>query len=157
MYKKLLEVLKKELQQEVQFESTLALPGFHIFLASPDFVGKGGSIHFDLQYLQANWDQYKAVDFNNPLSFTLTLALPRLGGGLYFWDQLYDPTSPFDIETETQRLHRHFLPYEVGKMALHDGKLLHQIAPASEYDEQDRRITMQGHALFCDGSWRLYW
>jgi hypothetical protein len=157
LYDRLIETLKNELQQEVQFEPTLSLPGFHIFLASPEFVEKGASIHFDLQFKKANWSHYKEVKDSRPLSFTLALALPRLGGGLNYWDKMFDISHPFPIEETAKQLPRHYIPYETGKMVLHEGLMLHQIAPAKEYFEEDKRITLQGHALFCDGCWRVYW
>ncbi|MCP5507982.1 MAG: hypothetical protein H7A37_06755 [Chlamydiales bacterium] len=51
----------------------------------------------------------------------------------------------------------HYLPYEEGKILIHDGLTLHQIAPAEKMQPDDERITLQGHALFCDGAWRLHW
>lgn len=157
LYDRLIETLKKELQQEVQFEPSLALPGFHIFLASPEFVERGGSIHFDLQFKKITWSQYQEVNDSHPLSFTLALSLPRLGGGLYYWDKMFNLLDPFPIEETAKKLPKHYVPYETGKIVLHEGLLLHQIAPAKEYFEEDKRITLQGHALFCDGCWRVYW
>ena len=42
-------------------------------------------------------------------------------------------------------------------MALHAGHLLHQIAPGTALQPQDERITLQGHGVYVDGAWRLYW
>ena len=157
LYDRLIETLKKELQQEVQFEPAFSLPGFHIFLASREFVEKRASIHFDLQFKKASWSHYREVMDLQPLSFTLALSLPRLGGGLNYWDKKFNLSEPFDIEEAAKNLPRHYVPYEAGKIVLHEGLLLHQIAPAKEYFEKDQRITLQGHALFCDGCWRVYW
>ncbi|CUI17784.1 conserved hypothetical protein [Candidatus Protochlamydia naegleriophila] len=157
LYALLLESLKKELNQEVVYEPARALPGFHIFLSDPEFVTRGGKIHFDLQFQQIDWRHYKNIDLSNPLSFTLALALPKLGGGLFYWDKKYEPGSKMIPEEAIQDLPRHYVEYETGKMVLHNGLLIHQIAPAKEYLEEDRRITLQGHALFCDGAWRVYW
>lgn len=157
LYDLLLENLKKELNAKAVYEPSLSLPGFHIFLSDPEFVTKGGRIHFDLQFFQTNWTRYQKIDLSNPLSFTLALALPRLGGGLFYWDKKYEPDSKISPEEAIRDLPRHYVEYEVGKMVLHNGLLIHQIAPAKEYLEGDRRITLQGHALFCDGMWRVYW
>ncbi|MBA2367663.1 MAG: hypothetical protein H0V82_01395 [Candidatus Protochlamydia sp.] len=157
LYDRLLETLKNELKQEVQYEPTLSLPGFHIFLASQEFVEKGASIHFDLQFKKTSWSHYKEVKDSRPLSFTLALALPRLGGGLNYWNKTFDIAHPFPIEETAQKLPKYYVPYETGKIVLHEGMLMHQIAPAKEFFEEDKRITLQGHALFCDGCWRVYW
>ncbi len=157
LYELLLETLKKELQADVVYEPTLALPGFHIFLSDPEFVKQGGKIHFDLQFQQTSWANYQKIDLSNPLSFTLSLALPRLGGGLFYWDKTYEPGSKVSPEEAIEGLPRHYVEYEKGKIVLHNGLLIHQIAPAKEYLEGDRRITLQGHALLCDGVWRVYW
>jgi hypothetical protein len=42
-------------------------------------------------------------------------------------------------------------------MMLHSGHILHQIAPVAETDPEDERITLQGHGLYCAGTWFLYW
>jgi hypothetical protein len=36
------------------------------------------------------------------------------------------------------------------------GQAKHQIAPAFNCEPRDRRITLQGHGVRCDGVWRLY-
>jgi hypothetical protein len=45
----------------------------------------------------------------------------------------------------------------VGGMALHSGFNYHQVAPMQNAQPDDVRITFQGHGLFCQGSWQLYW
>jgi len=36
------------------------------------------------------------------------------------------------------------------------GSLVHQIAPAYNADFNDRRLSLQGHGVKCDGVWQLY-
>jgi len=48
------------------------------------------------------------------------------------------------------------VPYEAGKMFWFIGKLVHQIAPAYNADFNDRRLSLQGHGVKCDGVWQLY-
>ena len=48
------------------------------------------------------------------------------------------------------------LPYKVGRASYHVGPIWHQIMPAYELSDTDRRITLQGHGVKCDGVWRLY-
>ncbi len=48
------------------------------------------------------------------------------------------------------------LPYKVGRAAYHIGSIWHQIMPGYKLSDTDRRITLQGHGIKCDGIWRLY-
>lgn len=48
------------------------------------------------------------------------------------------------------------VPYKVGQMFYHTGHVLHQIIPGYDLQPDDRRITLQGHGIKCDGIWRLY-
>ena len=48
------------------------------------------------------------------------------------------------------------LPYKVGRACYHIGPIWHQIMPGYELSDTDRRITLQGHGVKCDGIWRLY-
>jgi hypothetical protein len=86
--------------------------------------------------------------------------LPSCGGGLNTWDMDYAEYSTLTPSQLAQRLaqcKRRYFDYAVGELALHSGQLVHQAAPAHEVRGDDERITLQGHALNCDGSWRLYW
>jgi hypothetical protein len=46
--------------------------------------------------------------------------------------------------------------YNLGESFFFKGVLLHQIAPFISLEENERRITMQGHGLLCDGIWRIF-
>lgn len=159
LYDHLLEVLREKLGKPAVYEERLALPGFHIFLYHQAFTKPLASKHFDLQHYQHQWP-YKEVDDKNPISFTLAITLPEKGGGLNYWDITFDEKEDWNqvlIESLSSDSPMHFHPYKRGEIALHKGLYLHQIAPASEMKESDKRITLQGHALFCDGKWRVYW
>jgi hypothetical protein len=164
LYERLLDFLSKRLRAPATFAPGLGLPGFHIWLTPAIFIRPEASIHFDLQYLRA-WPSLEGADLKRPLSFTMAIRLPRRGGGLNVWDVAYDRylnfreqtgarLQPKDITLLVERL-RH--PYTPGGMALHSGHLLHQIGEIDEVWPGDERITLQGHALFAGGEWRLYW
>lgn len=160
LYEALTTGLAASLGAEVALDEVHALPGFHIFLAHPMFQKRTGELHCDLQYKHLDWSGMGTVDFGLPLSFTLALELPEAGGGLNVWDFEYAESvglSKDQIRQEFARREQRFHPYEVGRCALHSGHLVHQIAPMPEADAGEARITLQGHALRCDGVWRLYW
>jgi len=48
------------------------------------------------------------------------------------------------------------VPYTTGKLFYHTGHILHQIIPGYKLQEGDRRITLQGHGIKCDGTWIIY-
>lgn len=144
----------------VAFEPDLALPGFHVFCPKPGLglhhaskvmAAAGGSIHLDLQHLchATFWSRYDTVDWQRPLSFTLALELPAAGGGLRFWPGCANQAAAHASSAQ-------MINYQVGEMVLFIVPLLHQIAPVPSLIASDRRITLQGHGLRCDGVWRLY-
>ena len=51
----------------------------------------------------------------------------------------------------------HCIQYTEGVLMLHSGHLLHQIAPATNMQPSDRRITLQGHAVPRDGVYQVHW
>lgn len=145
--------------KNASYEHLHALPGFHIFLFHPLFEKPQAHLHFDLQQLQVKWP-FKEVDRTHPLSFTLPITLPRSGSGLNYWDLPWFENRHRDegeLEELSKKTPKLFLSYELGTMVLHSGQFLHQIAPCPGMTEADTRVTLQGHAMFCDGAWRLYW
>ena len=67
-------------------------------------------------------------------------------------------------EEMRQRMHSmkknftaHYHAYEVGKLALSSGLYVHQAAPGRNLQLDDERITLQGHGIFYQGTWQLYW
>jgi hypothetical protein len=165
LYTRLIDFLERRLRAPVGFAEELAIPGFHIWLTPAIFVTPDASVHFDLQYLRAWPKDVTGVDFTRPLSFTLPIRLPRRGGGLNLWDVTYEryrrfaerlqaPLQPMDVTLLLDRM-RH--PYTPGAIVMHSGHLMHQIGEIDQVAPGDERITLQGHALFQQGEWKLYW
>lgn len=115
-------------------------------------------LHRDLQYRQHQ--QYKNQDYRNHISYTLSIELPKSGGGMNIWDLHHteiDQLSPAQIEALALSRRKEFYPYQLGKFALHSGHFIHQVAPAKNMQPDDRRITLQGHGICDRGVWHLYW
>lgn len=178
LYERLANTLEQQLGAPVGYRETLAMPGFHIFLAHKAFENPielthqewfrsrydpeivANPIHCDTPHMVVNWGVKEGIDFSNPISFTIAIALPKTGGGMYVWDLHLKETiglSQTDlldrIHSSTKRLHS----YKVGKLALHSGLMYHQVAPMQNMQMDEERITLQGHGLMCQGIWQLYW
>jgi hypothetical protein len=165
--------LHEHLGQPVEYAPTLPSPGFHIFIGRAIPYGDCAraredcaSCHFDLQHEFIPWKRwYASVDLEHTLSFTLPLNLPKQGGGLKFWHGMsvetmrdYIRKDRFgDIATAAHTTPSDTLRYAVGRLVLHNGHTLHQMAGVSKVSVADERITLQGHGVFADGVWRLYW
>ena len=151
----------------------LSHPGFHIFatktgsVLEPEYLKLFeeplGSVHVDVQYEEHYdyWHSFKEVDLKNTLSFTIPVKLPTHGGGLYTWEDEVNPYS-FNYTTNENKLDELESPsvsnlYNTGEMIYFIGHLLHQMMPGVNVQPTDRRITVQGHGVKCDGVWRLYW
>jgi len=148
------------LDQPVAMAPKLALPGFHVLLAHPAFLQPVASVHLDLQYRQHDWWHLGPPDFDHPISFTLPVSLPAAGGGLRVWQQGLGEARRLDSAEMQALLNRQvpeYVPYAAGSLVIHDGHLVHQIAPAASLTVDDERITLQGHALRCGGRWYAYW
>ena len=164
LYARLMNKLSLHLQAEVRTADELALPGFHVWqgLSVPT---SSLSIHFDLQYMSIPWPHVPRSDRSRPLSFTLPIALPRGGGGLNTWDLSYEEQAAhfeatrtfMPVEETAKSRTRTFHPYTQGVLTLHSGHMLHQIAAVDQAYPDDERITLQGHGLYCDGAWTIYW
>lgn len=160
LYIKLYACLATALKAPVAHFEKAALPGFHIFLAHKAFQAPMGSVHTDLQYRSIDWPVSEPLDDYPLISFTLALALPQGGGGLNLWDvHLRDLTELSEAEClklfETSE--PSYCEYQVGTLVIHSGHQVHQIASGKNMVPSDRRITLQGHALFYEGTWHLYW
>lgn len=142
------------------FHPKLGLPGFHIFSVKPGqsllpatilFAQKGGSIHLDIQYKHHDslWTDFTEVTWDQPLSFTLALAIPSVGAGMNVWPSANSIEECIEADAERIR-------YKQGGLVWFIGPLYHQIAPIFQSSPSDQRITLQGHGLFCDGKWVLY-
>lgn len=159
MYDRIAKVIEKETGKPVVYEENYGLPGFHIFLHSEAFEYNIASLHFDLQFQKLTW-RYKHIDYKHPMSITLPISLPKAGGGMYCWDIQHEDVKELNknqLDQKAQDQEPVLIEYQVGQAVVHEGLLLHQIAPAEGMLEDDERITVQGHGLFCDGAWHLYW
>jgi hypothetical protein len=163
LYARLVEALEERLAGRCAFEPRAARPGFHVFLPFPLFRFSVASIHVDLQYELLDWTGHPEPDFENPVSFTVTVVLPRGGGGLHTWDVPYEAVrslSRSEIARRFSPVPPRLRPYLPGGLVLHSGHTLHQIAPLpppEPGEPRDARITLQGHAVRSDGTWWLYW
>ena len=160
LYKRLAEILAQYLKAPTSYQHSLALPGFHIYLACKLFEQPIASVHCDLQYKLVNWESPEQTNFNTPISFTLAISLPKFGGGLNIWEVqaqeiLELPGS--EIKQLIKSRAKRFYPYQVGQLIIHSGHSIHQAAPAKNIQPDDERITLQGHGIFNQGSWQLYW
>lgn len=127
--------LSRHLNDAVELVQTqAALPGFHIYLPHPAFALPVASIHRDLQYRHA----FPQAPTAPVLTFTLPLSTPE-DSGLTVLDGAGTA----------------FLPYRDGELVVHDGKSPHQAALACDGDCE--RITLQGHGIYLDRRWLLYW
>lgn len=160
LYEKLAARLAAHWGARVKYAPDLALPGYHVYLAHPVFEQPVASIHCDTQYQLLDWTRVESADFVNPMSFTLSIALPQCGGGLNIWPQHYGELVGRDPGTRANNTGSRtpdYFPYALGELALHSGHMVHQAAPARRLREGDERITLQGHALACGDTWILYW
>ncbi len=162
LYESLSAVLAEHLQAPVRYAENLALPGFHVWLSEAVFTKPQAPVHFDLQYKAFEWPP--GTDISRLLSFTLPVRLPRAGGGLNVWDATYEQFQTalrrgwIEGAADLQRFHtRTYVPYTVGRMVIHSGHILHQVAPTSRVEPDDERLTLQGHGIWCDDRWILYW
>ncbi len=159
LYQQLGEALADYLAAPISYNPAFALPGFHIYQFCVVFEQAIASVHVDSQYQHLDWPQ-PTTDFTAPISFTLTISLPESGGGLNVWDihhaELADLAAA-ELLQLTQTREKVFYPYQVGTLIIHSGWALHQAAPAHHLQPKDDRITLQGHGLFSQGQWQLYW
>lgn len=140
------------------------LPGFHIYQGHPDLplgLYCGGTIHYDSPHKRANFP-FQTSD-EEVFSFTLSISLPRNGGGLNYWVKV----PPF-VETgkwfhltskqsqEWLSTNVKHLDYKIGSMVIHDCNILHQMSNNVKTDADDWRITLQGHGVYRDDYWMIY-
>lgn len=156
--------LAAHLGEPLHTHTRAALPGFHQFLLGPGEAYPGGGPHFDLSHRQLPLlpDEVVApgLALDSCMSFTLPLLLPSDGGGLQQWalgyaEHLRRPNERLaalvaGAPTVNTR-------YEVGRLYVYPGLLLHQIAPIPAADEPQERLTYQGHCVRIDGRWTMFW
>ena len=173
--------LESILNKNVKYDENLSYPGFHIFYGNHrDSIAPLTSLHIDTPYkIHERYflEKYKNVDFDYPLTFTLILKIPEDGAGLYYWDlddwqnkreddahelyrniyekyaEIFTKYIPTREEYEIL-LKPKVLKYNDGYINVFKGNLLHQIIPF--YSKNGIRVTLQGHGIFCDNEWILY-
>ncbi len=170
MYQIICDKFSEHMQEEFVVDDVLGLPGFHIFAAKRGQVIEDqyikmfeqplGSIHVDIQYREHHnyWQTFNEVDLENTLSFTIPIKLPKNGGGLYTWDIEVD-RDVFNYNSNKNKQPDEdptVNPYHDGQMIYFIGHLLHQMMPGIDVKPDDKRLTVQGHGVKCDGIWRLY-
>lgn len=111
--KTILDYFQSRVEKHVKVKYRFAFPGFHIFKCNKLFSLPVASKHIDLQYKRLKFKESENIDFENTLSFTLCLKLPKSGGGLY----VYEP-------------HKTFVKYKEGCIVCLNGKTPHMIAPS---------------------------
>ena len=114
--------------------------------------------HFDLQFKSLVWEEN--VDFDNSLSITMAITLPKSGSGMIYWDlQFADVSecSSLKVRELKKSKTKNYFGYEPGKLIVHPGNFLHQVGLFQNPNPEDERITLQGHMAFYHGSWHLYW
>lgn len=166
-----LENLRELTGEPVQQSEDFALPGFHVY-QSCDRAKDGGKVHFDLQHHFLPWPD--SVDRDKVFSFTLPVSLPESGGGLWLWPELPEELDSHIASSQRINNYGHGIAgaceewamqtppeqveYEVGTLYAHFGKRLHKIAPFRSSTDQQKRISYQGHGVWCeDRGWLVYW
>lgn len=136
LYKRINKVLGGAL-----FHPELGVPGFHIFDRLCN--GKTGDIHIDIPFDQ----QDIPFEYSRPFTFTLCLAVPKVGAGLHYWDDLTKDEQIDMLDGDELPAKRNYLAYEPGVLYVHSGMCPHQIAQVGNMNSGEYRITLQGHGL----------
>jgi len=162
LYDRLLDALSGELATPCYFDDEIARPGFQIWLGDEIFRLPVATVHFDVQYEEIGWKRYPGADPEGQLSLTLAIRLPPGGAGLWTWPLFHQDLPPrnpgetrwtFSLEGLARQDH----PYTEGRLILHSGHQLHQVAAMPGMTEKDERLTLQAHALPTSRGYLLYW
>ena len=148
------EKIRKQLEDVYQVEfinyDNSSIPGFHIFENDMVFEIPLASRHVDLQYKKIDWQDIE-IDVTKTLSFTLYLKLPANGGGVYYWNKYHEDFEGLTNYEREEILHkeeRFYKSFNEGDLFIHNGHQFHQIAPFFDIQDEDERISMQGHAIY---------
>lgn len=159
------EAIAEIVHGRVRFADQFAVPGFHIFgpgiLARQPFVSPE---HFDGQGSGLDHSAIGEPAFEDGVSFNVLIEAPPEGAGLRMWD-IFEPDVERAVAAGTASSYRDFEAvktyvvhrYTLGELNVHASLQLHQIAPTEHVEPNDRRITLQGHALRYGAEWLLYW
>ena len=133
----------------------VAYPGFHIFNQWNKDVE--AAFHFDIAY--KTLPIYKK-SFSNHQSFTIAIKKPKVGAGLNVWENInINKISKKELNLYSENPlvmgKPSYIEYDLGKMYLHNGETLHQIANTGGFTDE-YRITLQGHIIQDGGKKYLY-
>ena len=178
MYESVRRELENALGANVFYASEhLGLPGFQILGPNPkqkimpDAVTRQleqlegwSAFHIDTPYIPhaSFWERFQSADFNNGLTFTLSVKLPKSGSGLDVWKNPGDAAAALAFNGIPTLDHQQlitdyeFVPYQTGHLTYFTGHVVHRVAGRHRLLCDDRRITLQGHGIKCDGAWYLY-
>ncbi|MEM1182265.1 MAG: hypothetical protein AAGM22_28205 [Acidobacteriota bacterium] len=162
LYERQAAVLSEFLGRPCLYHEGFALPGFHIFQHDPDPArSKTSEPHYDTQGNGLDWSIFPGNDMHRQLSFTLSIRLPESGGGLLVWNlnKVLLNQMPQEEKAALIKANRQpdVVPYREGETVVHTGQFLHKIAKNKKAKDGDERITLQGHAVYTDVGWVLYW
>lgn len=179
LYDTLVAGLAEHLRRPVTFLAGSALPGFHIFDGHPEFAPRaehdvlhrvwftrrdgadfpGNPIHVDTAHGALDLANVSVPNLPPTLSFTLPLGLPREGAGMALWPLRVADLAHLEGASQLERLRAsptRFVAYRPGTLFLHSGTCYHQ-ARGLPVTPGEHRITLQGHGIWIDGAWRLFW
>lgn len=159
LYARLSATLQEQLGTPTRYEPDLCgLPGFHIYQAPTGLETFDLVIHFDGQVNKVNFESLGTVDTTNFISFTLPVAMPKSGAGLNMWDvRNTDITDQEKFRILLDLSKSHYQAYRQGSLFVHYGNYYHQVAALKDLEPGEERITLQGHAVLCEGVWILFW
>ena len=124
--------------------------------------------HTDTHYAMVEWDESKfKFDPKNNLSYTIPIKLPKNGAGVYFWDEYFyvDMTTNYQenatrmFSKELDKKDAHYHEHQLGLMITHSGNQYHQVGAFNDIEDEDCRITIQGHAIKndIDDTYYAFW
>ena len=152
---------------QVKYRPDCGLPGFHIFICNKLFSYPISSVHTDKQWRKIRHYPHEDLDIENTFSFTLTVQLPKSGGGLYIFKDIKpsDSISKFIPNPILYNLaQKEKINYRKGHFVLHTGNTTHMIAHSNfsgeeKGDETQYRITLQCHGIYDKNNdiWWIYW
>lgn len=186
IYNKIIKVISDQVGESSLIIEQAPIPGFFIYgEPKPNNIKKStveiplgiGDIHTDLpvEGLDYIWSQYKEVA-DECISFTLPIEMPEYGSGLLLWDQ---PDMGCYSKNDISNIYKHhdysqdernmillnskiknkipeFIEHVPGRMLLQEGEQWHAATFSTKPLSTDRRITLQGMGVKCDGIWRLF-
>ncbi len=151
LYERLVAAVEAALGSPAAITNVYAPPGFHLFQHHDRLGDLQPKLHYDLQHEHLDWNTSPNADPSRRFSFTVPIAIPAAGAGLYTWPILHgEDRRPTEADAT-------YHPYALGDLFVHDGAHLHQIAADRPLNPGEERVTFQGHGVLDDGVWQLYW